>query len=52
MKRVKVYYIHKGTKRGKLKIVKGREAWYAAVHGIAKSRTRLRDRTTTVYMIK
>jgi len=24
-----------------------REAWHAAVHGVSKSRTRLRDRTTT-----
>ena len=24
-------------------IVKGREAWHAAVHGVAKSRTRLSD---------
>ena len=27
-------------------IVKDREAWHAAVHGVAKSRTRLSDRTT------
>ena len=27
--------------------VKDREAWHAAVHGVAKSRTRLSDRTTT-----
>ena len=26
--------------------VKEREAWYAAVHGVAKSQTRLRDSTT------
>ena len=28
-------------------IVKGREAWPAAVHGVAKNRTRLSDWTTT-----
>ena len=28
-------------------IVKDREAWSAAVHGVAKSQTRLSDRTTT-----
>ena len=28
-------------------MVKDREAWYAAVHGVAKSRTRLSDWTTT-----
>ena len=28
--------------------VKGREAWYAAVHGVAKSQTRLSDLTTWV----
>ena len=27
-------------------MVKDREAWYAAVHGIAKSQTRLSDQTT------
>ena len=27
-------------------IVKDREAWHAAVHGVAKSQTRLSDRTT------
>ena len=32
---------------GKLReIVKGREAWCASVHGVAKSQTRLTDRTT------
>ena len=31
---------------GKLDIMKDREAWRAAVHGIAKSRTQLSDRTT------
>ena len=33
-------------------IVKGREAWRAAVHGVAKSQTRLSDRTTTVFTIR
>ena len=28
-------------------IVKDREAWRAAVHGVSKSQTRLQDRTTT-----
>jgi len=28
--------------------VKDRGAWHAAVHGVTKSRTQLRDRTTTV----
>ena len=28
-------------------IVEDREAWVAAVHGVSKSQTRLRDRTTT-----
>ena len=28
-------------------IVKDRGAWHAAVHGVAKSRTQLSDRTTT-----
>ena len=28
-------------------MVKDREVWHAAVHGVAKSRTRLRDRTTS-----
>ena len=33
---------------GKLQeIVKDREIWRAAVHGVAKSQTRLSDRTTT-----
>ena len=27
--------------------MKDREAWRAAIHGVAKSRTRLSDRTTT-----
>ena len=29
------------------KIVKGREAWRAAVHGVTKSQTQLSDRKTT-----
>ena len=33
------------------KTVKDREAWHAAVHGVAKSRTRLSDRTTTAGVI-
>ena len=32
-------------------IVKDREAWHAAVHGVAKSRTQLSNRTTTVLII-
>ena len=28
-------------------IVKDREAWWAEIHGVPKSQTRLRDRTTT-----
>ena len=33
-------------------IVKDREAWRAAVHGVAKSWTWLRDRTTTTSLHK
>ena len=34
-------------------IVKDREAWRAAVHGVTKSRTQLSDWTTTnLYMLK
>ena len=33
---------------GKLwKMVRDREAWHAAVHGVTKSQTQLSDRTTT-----
>ena len=31
-------------------IVKNREAWHAAVRGVAKSQTRLSDRTPTIYV--
>ena len=31
-----------------LELVKDRGAWHAAVHGVTKSGTQLRDRTTTV----
>ena len=30
--------------------VKDREAWHAAVHGVAKSQTRLSDLTTTTVL--
>ena len=33
-------------------IVKDREAWHAAVHGIAKSRTRLSEQQTMVQLSK
>ena len=33
-------------------IVKKREAWHAAVHGVAKSHTRLSDRTTMKHLIQ
>ena len=36
---------------GKLQeMVKNRRAWHAAVHGVAKSQTQLRDWTTTYYL--
>ena len=31
-------------------MVKDREAWHAAVHGVAKSQTRLSDLTTTTVL--
>ena len=31
-------------------MVKDREAWHAAVHGVAKSHTKLSDRTTTTIL--
>ena len=33
------------------KIMKDREVWYAAVHGVAKNQTRLGDRTVTTIFI-
>ena len=32
-------------------VVKDREAWHAAWHGVAKSRTRLSDSTTTILIL-
>ena len=32
-------------------MVKDREAWHAAVHGVSKSQTRLSDRTTTTLVV-
>ena len=32
-------------------MVMDREAWRAAVHGVAKSRTRLSNSTTTTYLV-
>ena len=38
---------------GKLQeMVRDREAWSAAVHGVAKSRTQLINRTTTILLVK
>ena len=31
-------------------IVKGRETWHATVHGVTKSWTRLRDKTTDIFI--
>ena len=31
-------------------MAKDREAWHAAVHGVAKSHTKLSDRTTTTIL--
>ena len=31
-------------------MVKDKEAWHSAVHGVAKSWTQLSDRTTTVFL--
>ena len=33
-------------------IVKDREAWHAAVHGVTKSWTQLSERTTTTVLLK
>ena len=32
-------------------MVKDREAWYAAVHGVVKSQTQLSTRTTTTHVL-
>ena len=34
-----------------LEMVKDREAWHAAAHGVTKSRTGLRDWTTTIVLL-
>jgi len=34
-----------------LEIVKNREAWYAAFHGVAKMQTQLRTTTTIVFSL-
>ena len=39
------------TNLGKLReMVRDREAWHAAVHGLAKSQTQLSDLTTTIIL--
>ena len=33
-------------------MVKDREAWYAAIHGVAKSQTQLSDATELIHRVK